>query len=390
MPSLFTARYPSGLQYTELADGSIQGVAIRDEGTLTEQLQSSGYAIAGIHSNPLLSNLFNVDRGFDYFDADLPFADFDVPGRTKLLVTKLRRLLRKHAYLPAETVTSRAIEWVDEESSDAPIFLWTHYMDVHGPYQSKTGFDYYEKFRAERLWQKAVHRPEEVSDAERIKLLQSYREEISYTDEQIGRLVDAVETAVDGPLVVVITADHGDGFGEHGYYSHPHELHEELIHVPLVVRAPSLPSGRQVDYPVELLDVAPTLLDIADVRQPDTFEGTSLRPLQDDGGPAISEAELSEDYVGSVRTDQWKYVLHEVDGREYLFDLNADGIENDPGSSSNHGHDSDEREQVRRRLRRTLASHRRRAAASVDVDAQKEELDDEDVQRRLRKLGYLE
>jgi arylsulfatase len=408
MPSLFTARYPSGLHYTSHDDGAIVGVAIEDERTIVEALADAGYATAGFHSNPLLTDLFNFERGFDAFDADMPLGTSDV-FKPALLLTKARRLLRKHAYLPAEKLTDRSAAWAERQTGDDPFLLWAHYMDPHGPYQSKDGFAYYEKFRAERLWQKAVHEPDTVTDAERERLVETYREEVRYTDRHVGRLVDRVRAASDRPLVVVFTADHGDGFGAHDYFSHPHELYDELLHVPLIVSAPSWPADETVEWSVELLDVAPTVLETADVDRPDTFEGRSLAPTVEcavggtdaagvDGaegdGPARSsdgtvaltdavfaEAQLETAYVGAVRADGWNYVSHGVDGATYLYDLSTDPDEQQDVS--------EEHPDVLGDLEETLSAHRERPAAVNDGDKAGEMIDG-DVEGRLKRLGYLE
>lgn len=388
MPSLFTARYPSGLDYTSFGDGSVVGVSINDERTFVEVLNEAGYATAGIHSNPLLSNLFNFNRGFDHFDADLPFADSNVSSRYKLLFNKIRRVFRKHAYLPAETVTDRAVSWVEGRNDERPFFLWTHYMDVHGPYQSKRGLNYYSKMKAERLWRKAVHHSDSLTDEEASTLEEAYREEIRYTDRHIGRLLDGVNDVTTGPTLAVLTADHGDGFGEHDFYGHPHELYEELIHVPLIIRfPPSIDAGQAVESPVELLDVAPTILDVADLDLPETFEGGSLvsndAMAEESESKAISEAEITPPYVGAVRTENWKYIAHGVNDVEYLFDLHGD--------SSEHRDVSDERTEILVNLRETLVDHRQRDAAKQQPKhARSGEIEDEQVQDRLKKLGYLE
>lgn len=412
MPSLFTARYPSGLHYTSHDDGGIVGVAIEDERTIVEAFAAAGYATAGFHSNPLLTDLFNFDRGFDTFDADMPLRTSDV-SKPALLLTKARRLLRKHAYLPAEKLTEKSAAWAEEQVDDDPFFLWAHYMDPHGPYQSKDGFAYYEKFRAERLWQKAVHEPETITDAERERLIKTYREEVRYTDRHVGRLVDRVRAVSHRPLIVVFTADHGDGFGAHDYFSHPHELYDELLHVPLVVSIPSWPAGGSVEQLVELLDVAPTVLEAADIDRPHTFEGMSLAPAVEHavGGTDITkdaaesddvtgdsptgpigntvdltdlvfaEAQLGTVYVGAVRTNSWKYVSHDLDDATYLYDLSTD-LDELCDVSEDYPDVLDD-------LEKALLAHRERPAGVGDVGEVGQAIDG-DVERQLKRLGYLE
>jgi arylsulfatase A-like enzyme len=283
-------------------------------------------------------------------------------------------------------------------------------MDPHGPYQSKDGFTYYEKFRAERLWRKAVHEPETVTDAEHERLVDTYREEVRYTDRHVGRLVDRVRAASDRPLVVMFTADHGDGFGAHDYFSHPHELYDELLHVPLIISTPAWPEGETIEQSVELLDVAPTVLNAVGIDRPDTFEGRSLaltdgtdlsssdHPVKSSGvigdgqsrtsdgivdmtDAVFAEAQLGTTYVGMVRADGCKYISHDIDGKTYLYDLSTDHSETRDRS--------DENPDMFDKLKRALSVHRHRPEA-VDAGGETDEAIDGDVEGRLKRLGYLE
>lgn len=382
MPSLFTSRYPSSLRYLEFSDKTI-GVYIEDEPTIPGVLRERGYETAGFHSNPLLSNLFGFDSGFDAFDARLPLSGLNVlPGRAKILTDKLLRMVRKHPYLPAEKLTTKGLNWLDERNGDAPFFLWLHYMDVHGPYQSKSGWSYRNKYRGERLWRKAVTRPAAVTDEERERLKEWYREEIEYTDRCLGRLVNGLDDRglLDETLVVA-TADHGEQFGEHGRYSHPHQVYEELIRVPLIVAGPGR-ADEDVDDIVELVDVGPTLSRAAGADVPESFVGDGLEPGRRDEAVAISEAELVPTYTGSVRTDRWKYIREGDD--EMLFDLDSDPDELEDVS----GRETELCEDLATRLDDHLSVSGRdigpdRSVANVDIDEGKTE-------DRLRDLGYLE
>jgi len=379
MPSLFTSRYPTGLTYVELSEDVVGVYPPADAETLTERLAEVGYATGGFHSNPLLSNLFDFDRGFDEFDADLPFADIELPDRLKLLTNKLRRLLRTHPYLPAKMITDRAIDWIRSRDEDRPFFCWIHYMDVHGPYQRKTGFTYYNKYRAERLWQKAVGNPDDMTPEEHDELHETYATEIAYTDEQVGRLLDAVSDTTNRPTVEVLTADHGEGFAEHGYYSHPHEVDDELVHVPLLVEDPTRTvEPGPITTPTELVDVAPTVLKAADASQPASFEGVPLGSNPGDESVAIAEAELVPALRMALRTSDWTYVVDDVRDDRYLVDRGTGDIVDEAAVPDRY----DELVDI-------ADAHRNRPAAS-ETGTASHEIDDEDVQERLRQLGYVD
>lgn len=386
MPSLFTSRYPSGLQYAEFSESTV-GVYIDDEPTIPTMLSDAGYETAGFHSNPLLSNLFGFDRGFDTFDARLPLSDASfLSGRAKILTDKILRIVRKHPYLPAENLTRRALDWLDSRSAGRPFFLWLHYMDVHGPYQSKSGNAYRNKFRGERLWRKAVTRPDDLTPAERDRLRDWYHEEIRYTDRCVGTLLDGLaDRDLLEDTMTVLTADHGEGFGEHGIFSHPHELYDELINVPLLMDGPTTGSDT-VEELVELTDVAPTIARVADADVPEVFTGTPLPTADDEERPAegvaISEADLVPTYSGCLRTDRWKLVRAGDDER--LYDLESDPDEQIDVREDNEAVATD----LSDRLDNHLATDGRDAGAERSVA--EVELDNTEAEDRLRDLGYLE
>lgn len=382
MPSLFTGRYPSGLTYTSFSD-DVVGVYLTGGTTLAEAVADEGYLTAGFHSNPLLSNLFEFDRGFEVFDADLPLSDFSLPGNFKLLTNKLRRLLRTHAYIPAETITSRAIEWIDKQAADDPFFLWTHYMDVHGPYQRKDGFVYLNKFRGERLWQKAVHSPSEITDEEHQELIETYQEEVSYTDSQIGRLIDIVTDMTDRPTLVIVTADHGEGFGEHGYYSHPHRTHDVLLHVPLLIDDPTETiENRVVTEPTELIDVGPTILDLIGAEVPRSFEGQPLTAtVNKTDSIAIGEAELTPECRATFVDRDYKYVIDRIADEDRLYARSEGNLEGKLVTNT-------KRDQLER-FRDIATKHRNREAAA-DYSDTNTDINDGEVRDRLKKLGYME
>lgn len=402
MPSLFTSRYPSQLTSIDFVEG-VEGVLVDGVPTIQQRLREAGYTTVGIQSNPLLSETFGFDVGFDEFYSGLDGLPQWLPERVTLLADKLGRFVRRTPYVPAGDLTDRAVEWL-RAADETPFFLWVHYMDVHGPYQSRAGFSYLEKYRAELLWRKAAHSPGDVTPEERQRLRETYVEEVEFTDAQFGRLFDAFDAWWGDDGLIVLTADHGDEFGEHGSYSHESKLYDELTHVPLVVRPP-----RSRDVAVEgsdlvpLLDVAPTILHAADATT-DEFQGRSLfernrhldespvpvpRDLREgtteaaDGvgqleAPAVvSEASVDGEYVGAIRTVDWKYI-HEP-GSPELYDLAAD-----PGEGTNV---VDKEMSVAHVLATRLDAHReRRGGGRRDVP----HLDSDVLDERLRSLGYIE
>lgn len=396
MPSMFTSKYPSQLTSIDFVEG-VEGVLVEGESTIPQRLAAAGYTTAGVHTNPLLSDLFGFDVGFDYFDDGLRGLSDRLSGRFALLADKVGRLVRRHPYVPADTLTDRATEWLRTNDSE-PFFLWVHYMDPHGPHQSRDGFQYLEKYRAEALWRKAVHSPDDVSEEERRRLRETYAEEVELTDRAISRLLDSFGEAVGTrEPMTVLTADHGDEFHEHGSYSHESKLYEELLHVPLIVDPPSRRTiDRDPTALTPILDVAPTILDAAGASV-DGLAGTSLfepssalRQEEDkdtradseseatiDEPAVISEARLNPAYAGAIRTAKWKYI--DDDGNRELYDL-----ETDPDESENVLSENDE---LATRFASVLAVHRERHSGERR-DA--EHLWSDELDTQLRSLGYIE
>jgi arylsulfatase len=391
MPSLLVSTYPSRLP----ALGELPS----DRPALPDVLDDEGFATAAFHSNPYLSRTFGFDRGFDTFDDGLPLA-------RNRLVTFLQRVLnhfRLQPYERAESLNETGLEWLDETAGERS-FLWLHYMDPHGPYQPPA--EYQRLFRdevvgqrrAKRLWRRTVDEPSTITPRERDTLVDLYDAEIRYTDEQIGALVDALaERDVLDRTLLVVAADHGDAFGTHDIYGHPRSLYEELIHVPLILVPPEGRSAR-VRRPVENLDIAPTVLEMAGIEPPPSFEGRTL-PVPTGGfgedsdgsippedrvvfSEATGEGEEDNLFRTAVRKGSMKlHVTHTISSADVettvLFDLSEDPEESTPLDD----------EAVRRRLLDSFHEHSRTAMGASDATEGDGDVSSV-VEDRLSELGY--
>ena len=178
--------------------------------------------------------------------------------------------------------------------------------------------------------------PEQVAKARR-----AYFASISYVDSWVGRLRDILERHhMADNTVIIFTADHGDMLGERGLW-YKMSFFEHSARVPLIIRAPERWGPTTVDTPVSLLDLAPTLLDLAGADIPDTFDGDTLTPLV--GAPVDETRTVVGEYMGEgatapifmIRRGDIKFVWSEDDGAQ-LYDLNADpdemvNLASDPG-----------------------------------------------------------
>ena len=364
---------------------------------LAEILREAGYCTAAFGSNPYLSPIYGYDKGFEIFDSNLvPW----VQSHQHRLLKYLNRFFIVARwllpYLPASALTAKTVRFLRRHPAARPWFLWLHYMDVHDPYRPPRR--HAARFRSARrpelsdraLWQKALSQPGEISENERQCLIDRYDAEVNFADEQIGYLLTHLRRMglLDSTLIIV-TADHGEAFGEHGQFSHRFELYDELLRVPLIMRLPlgkvsdrSLAAGRVVTAQVRLLDLVPTVLDLLNVDD-GPFKGASLLSLIDGRDEecrvAISETQ-PETGLYAIRQAGWKLILNVHTGAVELYNLRQDPLETINCANTAPLIASKLEAQLRSHVQRTEASPS--SLAEIEVDHL--------TMDRLRALGYVE
>jgi arylsulfatase A-like enzyme len=238
-----------------------------------------------------------------------------------------------------------------EPSDEKPWLLYLHYMDPHGPYRpppdhkrrfARYGFPDLLIGRGDPLEIDTLRvlrtptgspplRPEELQH-----LIDLYDEEIFYWDRELLRLFTHLKAGgrLDDTMIVLL-ADHGEGFLEHGTLNHCRSLYENETRTPLVMWIPGV-TGRRVEVSVENLDVVPTLLDYLGVRaEADDLEGRSLRSIieqRTSGGARYVHAVHND--LRSVDDGRWKEIRNVVSGDRQVFDLQTDPGEKDDRLSS--------------------------------------------------------
>jgi len=286
--------------------------------TLAERLQAAGYATAAVMPALTLADHFGFDRGFD----DFIFA------------------AQGHSNVSGPWSINHAIQ-VLRRHPDEPVFLYVHLWDVHYNYNPPVPQSV--RFQAGR-----PAGPGETDDVtaltapgfdasdlppERIAWLEGqYAGEVLFTDEQVGRLLDELERqGRGGDTVVVVTADHGEAFLEHGVLGHTVDLHDEMTHVPLLVRWPDqVLEDRVIRRQVGLVDLAPTLLDLLGLPfRPAEFDGRSLAPVlrgadpEWEPRPVLLETSRQALKRG-LRTPSAAFQIDLLTGEQALYDLQAD------------------------------------------------------------------
>ncbi len=276
------------------------GVALRGEhATLAERLQRSGHATAAVVANPVLDGRsYGFARGIDAYVE---------------LAREWKRRSVNDTPADAAQVTDAALAWI-ETHRDRPFFLYLHSIDLHYPYLSRAGFE-------------SVVRPERTG-LERDSDL--YDSELAYTDHEVGRLLQGLQRLrLTERTAIVLTADHGEEFGERGNTRHGRSLFDTLLRVPLVVRPAGAPAPRRVRAPVGTVDLTPTVLGLLGRPVPGGLDGVSLQAALQGAAPP-SRALFAEQVSGNtalyaVRSGRYK-LLHEIlpNPRQLLFDLEAD------------------------------------------------------------------
>jgi len=262
--------------------------------TIASMLAAAGYDTRAIVANTdALHAGYGVSRGFSRYDCREVANPYRV-AKAYLLMNVVRSLVvgvlrpprADASYISAEDV-SRAAEAFDGRPRSRPFFLFLNYMDAHVPYVPPSPFDQRFEGRDETFdWARypdivqdvAVKRRRQLSAAERAHLVSQYDGGIAYMDQQVGALLDRLR-ALDlfDDTLLIITADHGESFGDHRAIGHGTTLYQDEVGVPLVVKYPGSPAPAVVDVPVSTVDIAPTILEITGTPVPQGLDGRSLR-----------------------------------------------------------------------------------------------------------------
>lgn len=365
---------------------------------VTEPLQTTGYRTAGFTTNLQIGRAYGFDRGFDTFVESEPDGARARPRWARL--PGMQRLLRQpltHQLLtplglrtnpheittPAEHLSAEIYEWVAAPHAQ-PAFVWAHYMDVHWPYhtlrcpQTPTGLAlaWRDLPIIDRMSQSHGHLNPGPAQVDRLRHL--YRAAIRYTDEHIGRLIERLQAAgLWDKTALIVTADHGEEFFEHGRWSH-YQLFDENIRVPLIVRLPGQAAGQVIDHQVSLVDIVPTVLALAGATPPETMLGQDLVATQR-VAPTITEVMWPDTIRLAIRTPEFKYIYDDKQpDAPQLYDLQAD-----PGETRNiyNLHPAVARQFTD--LRQAHEERGRLTAATTEAVQV-----DTDVTDRLKALGY--
>ena len=396
MASLFTSRYPS--QHGVRTGRSVLSPAER---TLAEELKEGGYVTGGFVANPVLSATLGYQQGLDTYQV-LEGPDTG-PHPRGSFARKAR----------ADDVNRAGLTWLGTLTGSAPVFLYLHYMEPHLPYTPPRNI-------LDRIMRRRGKQQEESQTYARMLFFEPKL--WTHPDQEalcvIQDLYDAEVVSVDAALqdlfaelerrgflwntIVVVTADHGDEHLDHGRIGHGTTLYNEVTHVPLLLHAPGQRSRVDVRDVVSLIDVAPTVLQLAGLRAPDSFEGhclvsptssvnllrsmaSYLSRLLGTRSQSRAYSQLLEPPLGMASSQRLHSAAVVVGSRKLVvgmggtesYDLGTDPAEQHPNAIPAPD------QQVLAQALKELSAHAQRASRREQVQAL-----DERAKEQMRALGY--
>jgi arylsulfatase A-like enzyme len=279
--SLLTSRIPSGHATAQKAARLPDSVV-----TWAEALRPAGYTTGALVNNINLSQTFNFDQGYDTFIYEAPDYRFGATESVfglsmyKVVQKVSEKVLGKHKdvtrfYQPADVVLADAEGFITANPSG--FALYVHLMEPHDPYFEHpniagTGTDEYNGVGFARA---EVENPD-PKDAEYLKRV--YSDEVAFLDTKLAPFVRWLkDNGHYDDTLIVLTADHGEEFNEHGGFWHGTTLYDEQIHVPLIVKLPRQEhAGARVPWQVRSIDIVPTIAAVVGVPPDPSWEGEEL------------------------------------------------------------------------------------------------------------------
>jgi len=375
-PAILTSTYPLDYQGPNKNE--------KPRVLISEVLKNTGYITAAFHANPYLSDYFGYNQGWDYFEDLTPSYDAHLAqGKQNIRIKAYLEPLKSLAMLflsilPAFTFWIRyliyragflkaLVETMKKEpkadfinkivkdffssvkNEKKPFFTWIHYMDVHGPYLPYENYFHDKNLSYSELIGKEL--PVFLSKKQYLfktpfknfskKYLETsvylYDQGIKYLDEQIGNLIDFLKKEnIYENTIIILTADHGDEFLEHGGGTHSNKLYNELLHVPLLIKRLE-ENNKTINKKVSLINLPPTICNLAGLEPSVSFKGRDLFELKNEiifhqtafnensgwTTPLTNIRKLNQCKM-ACQTEEWKYIIDYGTGLEELYNLLTD------------------------------------------------------------------
>jgi arylsulfatase A-like enzyme len=260
---------------------------------------------------------------------------------------------------PDAWVGRKAVEYLERDEGQQPVFLWVSFSGPHYPFEppteyldrvdlDKLGLGYYKEGELDdphKIHYRSFHGPGNIDgasqapdracknypDAYWLRLRRHYLANVAQLDDKVGQLLEAIESRLGSNTLIVFTCDHGEMMGNHRLWGKHACAYEDVMHVPLFVRLPDQVQGQRSEALVSLVDVMPTALAVAGVDGPPkdapSTDGRDLRLSQEDGGYPVVFSE-ADGFIAAT-DGRFKYAHYTRDGEALseLYDMEADSHE---------------------------------------------------------------
>lgn len=357
--------------------------------SIAEAFRAAGFATASFCTNVNAGPRQNADQGFDHFTDRIAYWWEKDADRT----------------VPLEEV----MHWVDVHG-DRPMYVYIHTAEPHAPYTPPEAFagrfdtgyrgPINGTFDTKNHGFFTARTPEEIAH-----VVSLYDEECAYADHRLNMFLDRMRSAGLGDrMQILVTADHGEEFLEHGAWTHGSDLYTEVQRVPLVIAGPKITHHGRVDTPAQLHDLMPTLLELFDMPQPYVLEGTSLAPFLVGGSEArrdsiakrtlfaSNHAHLRHGVIEAAEIEggRWKLLYRFVKNlvgtgkrpmRFELYDMEADRAEQHDVIDTHH-------DRARAMIGKLIEYRRAQPPFVASIDTKQLKLTPEQI-RELQSLGYI-
>jgi arylsulfatase A-like enzyme len=342
--------------------------------TLAEYLKAAGYTTACFTASPNNSMALGTNQGYDTF------------------VESWKTLPRNDSSDPF-LLARMAVQWLSEHDGPTPLHLQLHFVPPHAPYEPGPEFDrftdpsYTGRCDGDHITITALDTQRWIASTEDLaEVVGLYDGNLLKADAAVSQVLGALRHRARWPnTVVLVTADHGEAFLEHGRMSHNSTVFDEMLHVPLIIRLPERFHGQHqpLDSLVTLADIVPTLLATAALEPEPGLAGINLLNRAADGygthGRYLVARTTGDQPLYGLRTLQWKLMLS-GSGQGSLFNL-----ERDPGED----HDLALEERAVFYSLGRLLTGRISEAPRFEPAVNLERVSDEDAEM-LKALGYAD
>src|SRR3989338_9065298 len=308
--SIMTGMYPYSHGVRMIANNKVNPSLA----TLAEILQSHGYRTAFTKPGSIIPE--GYDRGFDDFD----LLEWKIKNKIKRGIYKA--LNSGNFMSDAEQRFSTAIDWV-KKNAGKKFFMTIITNDLHWPYPIPKPFDhiYDPGYKGNHTFSDRAN--DTISSGDLIFGVKSLPKEeinhaiahydggIKYTDMHLGRLLDLLkEKKIYDDTLIIIASDHGEHFGEHGYYfQHGSSLYQPSLKCTLILRCPKkAPQGKKIEGKVQVIDIMPTILDILDIPLIEDIEGKSLLPLAEGKIEKVRDFVFAEGIEDHFKQDKRMFI----------------------------------------------------------------------------------